>query len=316
MKNRKGQLGIVLIIIFILILVISIIIAISYMNKKIGETEKEEQINYIDFFLKSVDSRTKELIISDYILISNGSIISQGTISDWLNLIVDSKSEYNLYCWNKEHYLTNISKKIKNEEIKLNSSKIICNQEEIGKLKITNSGSIESKFISLNISTDKTFKNIEICEAHTIGITRVNLIGFYCSYWNNISSHVEKTYSNGSKYYIPVYYRDNLRFCDGWGLNCEKFENNRCYIKESNVPNRLKKKVDHCWDIKKDLNESSLQVSFNLDTFNTNEKDKVTLYILDKESRLIDGNLTKFDEIKIDSDYIDIGANDSIVEVI
>ena len=309
MKNKKAQLTIVIIVIVILAIIASIIVALSYMNKKIGETKSEN--SSINLFIKAIDSNG--LIKVNYTLVSNESIIS-GELSDWINLVVDSKSQYTLYCWNNENYLINISKTISNEEKTLNSTKIICNPDKIGNLTIKTKGSIESKFIELEISTNDTFKDISICESHTIGITKVNLIGLYCSYWNNVSHYEERFYRNKTPYYVPIYYADGLRFCNEWSLNCKKFENSRCYIDEMEVPNRLKTKVDHCWDIKKTLNNSNLNIQFQLETFNTNDKDKVIFYIIDKESRY-NGNLTKFIEINIDNNYVDIGAIDKIVEI-
>ena len=312
--RKKAQLGIVLLIIIILIIIGSIIIALSFMNKKLSETENQINISMINLFLKSVNN--DEIINTNYILTSNNSIISSGKLSDWLNLLIDSKNEYNLYCWSENYYLGNFSKKISNEELILNSSKLICNLSKIGTLNISYLGSIESKFISLNISAIDKINDLQICESHTIGIIRVNMLGLYCSYWTNISGFYEVKTSNGTKY-LPNYYPDGLRICAEWewSLNCKKFENNRCFIDESNIPNRLKNKVDHCWDLKRNLKYSSTLVQFNLDTFNTNSNDKIDFYILDKESRLIDGNLTKFIEINEGNTWTDIGAKDKIVEV-
>lgn len=312
--NRKAQLGMVLVIGLVLVIILVIIISISFLNKKLTQQENQVNVSLIDLYIKSIN-QDNEIINTNYILTSNNSIVSQGEISDWTNFLVDSKNEYNLYCWNEEHYLSNFSKKISNEEKVLNSSKLICNLSKIGTLNVNYLGSIESKFISLNISAIDTFKDLTICESHTIGIIRVNMLGLYCSYWNNIYGFQEFQYFNKTKYYMPIYYPNNLRICGDWSLNCKIFENSRCFIDESSTPNRLKNKVDTCWEIKKDLKDSGLSIQFNLDTFNTNQNDKIEFYILDKESRLIDGNLTKLNEINSENTWVDIGAKDKIIEV-
>lgn len=313
MPSKKGQLGLIVLIGLILIIIISIIVALSFMNKKVSESEIPKDIEYINIFLKSVSNN--EVINSKYILVSNNSIISRGELSDWLNLIVDSNNSYDLYCWNEEYYLVNLSKEISEEEKIANASKIICNMSKIGDININYLGSIESKFINLNISSEN-LKDIKICESHTIGITKVNMLGLYCSYWNNISGFKEMEYFNKTKYSVPIYYPNNLRICSeyDWALNCRKFENNRCYIDESQIPNRLKNKVDTCWDLRRDLSKSDISIQFSLDTFNTNEKDEIEFYILDKESRY-DGNLTKYEEINIENTWEDIGAEDKVIKI-
>lgn len=312
--KKQAQLGIIVFVILVLSIIVGIIFALSFMNKEIGENVEVSKINYINLFIKSIDS-SGEIIKTDYILTSNNTIIDQGELGDWLNLFIDSSLQYNLYCWNDDYYLYNFTKIISDEELKLNSSKAICNLSKIGSLNVESLGSIQSKFIELNISTNETIKGIKICESHTIGILKTNLLGIYCSYWNNISGFQEKEMFNGTKYYIPIYYPDNLRVCGDWALRCIKFENYRCYIDESEIPTRLKNKVDHCWDLKKDLKDSDLNIQFSLETFNTNYNDKIEFYILDSEYRLVDNNLIKLFEINNNNDYIDIGAKDKIVEV-
>lgn len=315
MLNKKGQLGIVLIIFLIIVIIAGIIIALSYINKK--SPIVVEQINYIPMFLKSVDSNNN-LMISNYILYQNDSIISSGNLSDWQEIEVDSNKSYEIYCWNQDHYVTNFSKIISYEDKNLNASKLICSPDKIGKITVNYFGSILTNFINLNISTDYKIKSLIVCESHTIGVLSVNLNGISCenNIWTNISGYQQYTYPNKTIYFVPVYYNGTLRRCgNDWFLNCIKYENNLCFIDNSEVPNRLKNKVDSCFDFKRDIINESLKINFNLETFNTNNKDKIEFYLIDKDLKLINSQWLSVSEISENNNYIDVGAEDKVLEV-
>jgi hypothetical protein len=312
MMNKKSQLGIILIIILILIVIFAILFSLAMINKK--AEQKTESINYINLYIKSIDSKSKENIETFYSLESNNTIISKGVISDWTEFQVDSSQEFNLFCWNKDHYTKEVNKIITFDEKNLNSSKIICESEKIGKVEISHAGNLNQdiNLINLNIFTEDKLSKLEICESHTSGILSVNLEDeiLKCEFgsWKN---WIQINYTTNEPIILP----NNSYMCGiDWETKCEKVNGIFCYLKEENIPNRLINKVDKCFYIGRNILNNSINISFKIETFNKNSKDYVEFYIIDSDKKFIN-NWIFVNEINENNQYIDVGGEDKIYKI-
>lgn len=310
--NKKSQLGIILIIVLILIVIFVILFSLSMINKK--AEQKTENKNYINLYIKSIDSKSKENIEINYSLESNNTIISTGSLFDWTEFKVDSSQNYKLYCWNKDYYVKEINKEITFDEKNLNSSKIICEAEKIGKIEVSHSGDLnnEINLINLSISTEDKLQKLEICESHTSGILSVNLDEFKCEFgsWKNWT---EINYTINEPIILP----NNSYMCGiDWETKCEKVNSVLCFIEQAEIPNRLKNKVDKCFYIGKNLLNNSINISFKIETFNKNNKDFVEFYIIDSDKKYINNEWIFVNEINENNQYFDVGAETFIYKIL
>lgn len=310
--NKKSQLGIVLIIVLILIVIFTILFSLAMINKK--AEENKQTINYINLYIKSIDSKTKENINVNYSLESN-NIISTGSLFDWTEFKVDSSQNYKLYCWNKDYYTKEIGKIITFDEKNLNSSKIICEAEEIGKIIISHSGDLNNdiNLINLSIFTEDKLSKLEICESHTSGILSVNLEKdlLKCEFGSWINWK-EINYTTNEPIILP----NNSYMCGiDWETKCEKVNSISCFIEQSKIPNRLTNKVDKCFYIGKNLLNSSVNISFQIETFNKNNKDYVEFYIIDYDKKFINNEWIYVNEINENNQYLDVGAETFIYKI-
>lgn len=309
--SKKAQLGVVLIIFLILIVIFIILFSLAMMNKKAGN--QENQVNYINLYIKSIDSKTKENINTNYSLESNNTIISSGSLSDWTEIQVDSSQEFKLFCWNQDYYTKETSKIITLEEKNFNSSKIICEAEKIGKISVFHSGNLNQdvNLINLTISTEDRLNKLEICESHTSGILSVNIEELKCEFgaWKN---WIQINYTTNQPIILP----NNSYMCGmDWESKCEKVNGIFCYPKDEDIPNRLVNKVDKCFYIGKNLLNNSINLNFKVETFNKNDKDYIEFYVIDSDKKRIDNEWKFVNEISENNQFIDVGIEDKIYKI-
>ncbi len=305
MKQKRGQLGIIFLCIIIFLVIVSIIVSLSFLNKKYSEDTT--QINYISLYIKSTDKDSQNNIESNYILQDFDNIISNGTLSDWTEIKVDSSKQYILSCWNKEHYLSSFKKVFSSSELDSNSSRLICELNKVRNLKVFHKGELTEKLniLSVNISSDY-FKKLTICEAHTIGIISVDLLNkeIRCDSgsWRNWT---EINYTTRQ----PIFLENDTYVCGmtDWFTYCKNTIRNLCYYKKTPIPNNLKNEVDNCFYIGKNLINSSINLDFQVNVFNLNNQDNIQFYILDQDQRLIDNSFQYVYYIENNGNYEDIG---------
>lgn len=302
MNSKRGQLAAIILICLIVIIIISIIVLLSLINKKSNNPETTNEIKYIPLYIKSVNQNIKTNYVLEQVFNDSKITISEGILTDWTEVTVDSKGIYSLACWSDDYYFNRTDKKISNEELALNSSKLICYPEKIGKIKVFHTGELRDKLskISLNISTDNNLKHLTICSSHTIGILSVNLLNnqIICDTgsWRNWTeiNFTTKT---------PIFLENNTYVCSNsldWKTQCSKVERNICYYKGMTILNKLKNKADVCWYIGKNLKNSSILIDFQIDILNLNSYDELEFYILDQDTRIINNQEELLYETNID----------------
>ena len=285
MKTKKSQAGgIVFGIIALVLFIIAVGVVLMMINQNKSEKAVEQPINYINIFVKAVDSDTKNQISTNYFIDYNNNVtVSEGTLQSdaWTELMVPSNELLHLYCWSDKYYV--IKGNLANP---VNKSQTICDPQKIGNLTITHDGDLskETNNIKLNISTENWFSKTSMCFAWTSGIIDVSVqnqvITCETGLWKNytIFNESKKDYD-----YLP----QGQYLCgEDYIENCESTSGNRCKTKSEEIPQRFSGKVDSCTYIGKTLHNETFQIDLEVRTTEyKNAFDEIKIYIYDKDRR-------------------------------
>ena len=175
MERKKGSFGsIVLIITIVILFIIAIGVVLVMVVEKPNGNNTIHQSNYtMKTYIKALDSKTKEQVVSNYRLEYNNTIISNGDLSsDALTEIITPKENLDLVCWSDNYYLGVTHKTFTSSELLSNVSTIDCAINKIGNIKVEHIGEIidGESIIKLNISTNDNLENLKICSSWTAGI--------------------------------------------------------------------------------------------------------------------------------------------------
>jgi len=314
MMNKKGISNTMSIVIGALILlgVIGLIIVLIFAlgGEKTKITPIDEGV--LNVYLNSVDSETLKQLKSNFIITNErGERIAEGKLDE--NSLTEKKDipeggKINIYCWDGNHYLSSQKVEFSAIEKFSNASKQTCTMNPFGKLEITHEGDLinQNTILKINITANGYFNKMSAVISWTQGIINVkyDIPSRTCEgdlNWINFS------------YYNPeeeeyTYLAENHYFCGEQLEICEKINEKFCKLKEEEIPERFKGKVDSVIYIAESLKDNSYILILNIKT--EEEKistDYIEITFYDKDLRIIgDGQLKYFSEL----DGEDIGAKD------
>lgn len=245
--------GIIVVIAFVFLL----IIVSQDSNKK---EENQTNVSSLNLYVNSVDSDTKQQINANYIVLTEmGQVLSQGELNkDSLTEVknIPKSQKAVIYCYSEGYYSSKSLKEFSQVEKDNNASKFTCNQDQIGNLKVTHLGDMNSidNIIRFNISTDKHFKGLSavVSWAGIINVDFKNNVIQCDTPWLNYSYYdVESKLYN----YLP----ENHYLCGNVIQVCSSITGNTCTLKEE-IPPRYNRMVDKAISTGQDLNKDVYQL--------------------------------------------------------
>jgi len=323
-KKAQGWIIAVIITIVVIIAISIILIAINYKDIFSSSPKTPQTIHKVIVF---PNNNTHYSIYFNNYKINEGNI-DEITFTELNDIPIENIT---LFCEKQGYYNEKYDISFTQQEIEKNLSMIACkNNRKISSLNLSYLGDFNNlqNFITLNVYSPKYFQHLIICTSWSAGIISINLAQ------DNIcdmqSCYFEKTYNYSSRsyYYLQKCSNDWVDWsftnqtttillpkgtysCGGyWFTNCESVKENTCKPLEE-IPKLYDGKIDKCWDIGKDLSNSTLNIGFIVKTMEVkNHFDKITFFAIDKE--LIDN----YGDFQLLTDFIeDLGAKNSNISI-
>jgi len=296
MKSKKAQTGFIIagIFIFLIIAVIVVVLIIAVQKGKIFAPKPETDITPMKLYLQAIDKNSKELLDASYEIYSNKISISKGNLSkDSLTEIEVPRQTLEVYCYNKDHYLSKGYKIFIAQELIENSSKMYCPIEKIGNLKITHDGNLNGleNLIKFNITAIENWDKLSVTISWSPGIIDAYPAGgekILCNNgaWKNYTyfNKTSKKYTwTPQTYYVCGQCENTI--CE-ISERCASVEGNKCTPFSTLIPNRFLGKVDKAIYFGKNLQDESYEVNFYVKTSeNKNALDYVEFTFYDQDRR-------------------------------
>jgi hypothetical protein len=270
-----------------IIVIIGLVVLVIFFNQDTKVITKEQQ-SFLDLYLRTLEPDTEVSIKGSYRLTNKGMEISSGSLARASYTIIEditiNKTE--IYCSSYNHYSTMIDKQFTPTEQLKNLSKVDCIVDKIGKIYVkTNKNLAEGEnLITLTVSSDGTIKRPTMCVSWTPGVISVNkrIQGLVCE--NSVWLNYTGTYLDEDSVLKYAWLPANTYRCgENWVEKCESVFATRCNPIEITEPGRFKNKVDKCWRITGELDDSEIEVDLKIKTEGINSLDKVVVYIFDED---------------------------------
>ncbi|MDP1729206.1 MAG: hypothetical protein Q8L27_03330 [archaeon] len=299
--NKKAETPtwlIVFLIIFIVIIVATIVIIIL-----VGSSETKTELikpATLSIFLTSSDSKSKSQVPANFMIFENGTLVSQGTtiLDTPIEVIIPLNKSADIYCFNDEYYTNSIHKDFTNYDFSFNASRIDCQMDKIGKLKIETTGDLSQleNHITLGLtSTGGIIRKLNACISWSIGMISID----------DSKNFLSCPYGNWTKAN-----ESNTFLCNSEKQKCSYTDGRFCMPYDLEIPYRIKNQVDKCSSYGWTLNENEKQnFLLDVDTFELkNSLDYVQITFFGEDKRYINNEWRYIYEYQGNP----IGLNDTI----
>lgn len=247
MIYKKGSTAVIVSVILIALVIIAFAVILIIVIQNPSNSQIIEEENTLKLYLESRDIQTQEQIESEYVLtMENGTFLSQGKL-DKDSLIeikgISKEGKIIVYCFSENYYYSKNPKEFTQVEKDNNASKITCNQNPSGNIKVTHNGSLNytENIIRFNITAQKYFQGLSAVLSWSSGIISVDFKDNKITCENELG-WVNYSYYNATEKVI-AYLPENHYFCGNEIQICSLIKDKGCTLKED-IPPRYSNLVD------------------------------------------------------------------------
>lgn len=291
-KNGESNVGVWVGVISFVLIIIAIITVLIIVSQN-DSTEVEETKPPIKLYLKAVNYLNEsETVTANFRIEVNGTTVESGILSkDSITELEVPRKQLRLICWSDEYYLGRTIHTFKEEELRANASKAVCNMRKIGKIDVTHTGELKEGLskIKLNITATGEYGTMKICTRWSAGIISVlpENSELICDNGNWMNWSKYNTTTEEFTLMPDNYFRCgecNYPYCD-WTARCSSTNGAKCIEYSTKTPNRYAGLVDDCYYPGKSLKDESVIIEYNVKASSINPLDEIEFFIMDSDRR-------------------------------
>jgi len=261
-----------------------------------------EEISYRSVLIDAKDKLTGEIMITNFTITGNNTILKEATTRDDSYVKVDIPSNYNILKITPNH------KDYYWDDFTISGNKHSILLDKIGNISINHTGELKGGYgnIILDLSTDNINKEISACLRWSNNVVEVT---------NEYYPKVRELRTKLDCEYEGYIWNDAEVNCNFWcrrGLSEPNTTIGYCDVDFLDVlpPERLKNDIDRCYYIKRNIEKGlPFKITFNYKAYMLIEdSDFIKVYIIDSDLR--NGKMV-FEDINKQ----DVGTEDLVYEI-